>query len=180
VKREKRQELSTGYSAIFPVFSLSAEHVPLEGGVIVATNHLSRLDIPVLFPEPCPPGYNGAGDRQIPDYPLFRWFANTANGIWIDRTKADLLLFREAADAAKGRLCRISRRNPKRQRCPSGRQVWYGFAGAQGGCFRSYRLASPELNRLLGQCWPSGNRSYARFGPALNWILLDRSNRMRP
>ncbi len=117
------------------------EHVPLEGGVIVATNHLSRLDIPVLFLIPTRPDITALVTDKYKRYPFFRWFAESANGIWIDRTKSGFTAFREAADAAKGRLCRISRREPEAKAVSFWKASLVRLCWRSRRVFRSYRLA---------------------------------------
>lgn len=81
---------------------LGVEHIPREGGVIIATNHMSRLDIPVLFINPVRPDITALVADKYLRYPFFRWFAKTAGGIWLDREKADFSAFREAVNLIKG------------------------------------------------------------------------------
>ena len=75
-----------------------AENIPASGGVILATNHMSRLDIPLLFANPTRPDITALVTDKYQNYAFFRWFTITAGGIWIDRTKADFTAFRLAAD----------------------------------------------------------------------------------
>jgi len=77
------------------------ENLPREGGVIVATNHVSRLDIPVLFVNPVRPDITALIANKYLDYPVFRWFAESAGGIWLDRSKADFAAFSQSMEVLR-------------------------------------------------------------------------------
>lgn len=78
-----------------------AENIPREGGVIVATNHISRLDIPILFVNPIRPDITALVADKYLRYPLFRWFAETVGGIWIDRSQADFAAFSKSMEVLR-------------------------------------------------------------------------------
>jgi 1-acyl-sn-glycerol-3-phosphate acyltransferase len=80
---------------------VGAENIPATGGIILATNHMSRIDTPLLFINPVRPDITALVTDKYQDYAFFRWFTNTAGGIWIDRTKADFTAFRQAIEAIK-------------------------------------------------------------------------------
>lgn len=105
----KRETLQNWMRFIFDKFThlefIHPEYVPSQGGVIVATNHLSRIDIPVLFLIPTRPDITALVTDKYKRYPFFRWFAETARGIWIDRTKADFTAFREAISVLRRGGC---------------------------------------------------------------------------
>ena len=85
------------------------EYVPPRGPVLIATNHLSRIDIPLLGCLPTRPDITFLVTDKYQQYPFFRWFVLSAGGIWIDRTKADFTAFRLAAGAlAEGRALGIA------------------------------------------------------------------------
>jgi 1-acyl-sn-glycerol-3-phosphate acyltransferase len=75
------------------------ENIPLTGGVLIATNHMSRMDIPVLFLTPNRPDMTALVTTKYLKYPLLRWFIITAQGIWLDRDTADFGAFRNAINA---------------------------------------------------------------------------------
>src|SRR5512138_1438130 len=77
---------------------IGAENIPPNGGVIFATNHMSRIDIPLLFDNPVRPDITALVTDKYQAHAFFRWFTRTAEGIWIDRTKADFTAFRQAAE----------------------------------------------------------------------------------
>jgi 1-acyl-sn-glycerol-3-phosphate acyltransferase len=87
--------------AIARVEFVGAENIPATGGIILATNHMSRIDTPLLFINPVRPDITALVTDKYQDHAFFRWFTNTAGGIWIDRTKADFTAFRQAIEAIK-------------------------------------------------------------------------------
>lgn len=78
---------------------IGTENIPLTGGVLIATNHMSRMDIPVLFLTPNRPDMTALVTTKYLKYPLIRWFIVTAQGIWLDRETADFGAFRTAVNA---------------------------------------------------------------------------------
>ncbi len=77
------------------------ENIPREGGIIVATNHMSRMDIPMLFVNPARPDITALVADKYVNYPGISWFAKTAGAIYIDRERADFGAFREAQKLIK-------------------------------------------------------------------------------
>ncbi len=74
------------------------ENFPITGGVLVVTNHMSRIDPALLF---------AIGDREdmtalVTDkyrrYPFFRWLIEGVGGIWINRESADFRALRAASE----------------------------------------------------------------------------------
>ncbi|MBP9040584.1 MAG: 1-acyl-sn-glycerol-3-phosphate acyltransferase [Anaerolineaceae bacterium] len=80
---------------------IGTENIPPEGGVLIACNHMSRMDIPVLFLTPNRPDMTALVTTKYLKYPLIRWFIVTAEGIWLDRETADFSAFRKAVEALK-------------------------------------------------------------------------------
>jgi 1-acyl-sn-glycerol-3-phosphate acyltransferase len=80
------------------------ENLPKEGGFLLATNHMSRIDTPVLMMNPVRPEITAlVADKYKKDL-LFAWFINSAGAIWLDREKADFAAFRAAQQALKDGL----------------------------------------------------------------------------
>jgi 1-acyl-sn-glycerol-3-phosphate acyltransferase len=144
------------------------EHIPLSGPVLITTNHLSQLDIGVLFGNPRRPDITALVTTKYLDHALIRWFTDTAEGIWIDRERADFGAFRAAVDALqRGVAVGIS---PEGTRSKTGRLlqgkpgavllglktgapiVPVGLAGTETGAQRLKHLRKPHM--------------VARFGPA--------------
>ena len=75
---------------------IGEENVPREGAFILATNHMSRADVPILFGIPVRDDvYALAGDSYKKN-PLFKYFIETTHSIWIDRSGADFTALRAA------------------------------------------------------------------------------------
>jgi 1-acyl-sn-glycerol-3-phosphate acyltransferase len=88
---------------------INLENIPAEGGVILALNHLSKVDTPVLFVNPRRLDITALVTTKYQDNPFFRWFANTAEGIWVNRDIADFSAIRKASEElAKGRALGIA------------------------------------------------------------------------
>ncbi len=100
MKRETLQQIMRwGIKNLTVSEFIGLENVPATGGIIVATNHMSRIDIPLLFSLPVRLDITALVTDKYQRYPLFKWIAITGGGIWIDRTKADFTAFRLAAEA---------------------------------------------------------------------------------
>ncbi|MDO8942434.1 MAG: lysophospholipid acyltransferase family protein [Desulfobacterales bacterium] len=102
MKRETLQKLvDVIFHVIADIRFVGAENIPAQGGIILATNHMSRLDIPLLFLNPTRPDITALVADKYKSQAFFRWFTQTSGGIWIDRSKADFNAFRQAADVLK-------------------------------------------------------------------------------
>ncbi len=64
------------------------ENVPQDGAFILATNHLSRLDTPLLGIT-CPRKVYAMVATKYQAYPFFRWLMDMADAIWVRRTEFD-------------------------------------------------------------------------------------------
>lgn len=74
-----------------------AQNVPGKGGVIVAINHTSHMDTPLLMANPTRPDITALVTTKYKKKPLVAWFTNTGKGIWINRDIADFTAIRKAA-----------------------------------------------------------------------------------
>lgn len=85
------------------------ENIPAEGAVILAINHLSHVDPPVLFVNPRRPDITALVTTKYQEKPFVKWFTNIAEGIWINRDIADFSAIRKASEElAKGRALGIA------------------------------------------------------------------------
>jgi 1-acyl-sn-glycerol-3-phosphate acyltransferase len=80
---------------------LGLENIPLEGGVIIATNHNSRMDSLLLFITPNRKDITALVADKYQKYPLFKWILVTAGIIWLDRENADFGALRAAVEVLK-------------------------------------------------------------------------------
>ena len=81
------------------------EHIPAKGGVLIATNHLSRLDIPVLFDIPARPDITCVITTKYKKNLLIAPLAWMGDAIWIDRDIADFTAIKTALDFLKKGGC---------------------------------------------------------------------------
>lgn len=155
------------------------EHIPASGGVIIATNHMSRVDIPVLFVNPVRDDVTALVADKYKRYSLLSWFIRTAEGIWLDREKADFTAFRVAADALRaGQALGIA---PEGTRSDTSQLL----EGKSGTILLALRTGAPivpvgiagsesAVKKLLSFRRP---HMVARFGPAFTIPTLSRENR---
>lgn len=80
---------------------LGLENIPLQGGLIVATNHMSRIDTLLLLITPNRRDVTALVADKYQKYPLFGWIVSTAGGIWLDRENADFGAMRAGLEALK-------------------------------------------------------------------------------
>jgi 1-acyl-sn-glycerol-3-phosphate acyltransferase len=158
---------------------IGGENVPVRGGVLLATNHMSRMDIPALFITPSRPEMTALVTTKYLKYPLLRWFIITANGIWLDRDTADFSAFRKAVEALRaGKALGIA---------PEGtRSVTASLLeGKPGTALLALRAGVPivpvaiigtedAVPKLLHFKRPS---IQVKFGPVIPAPVLDRGNR---
>jgi 1-acyl-sn-glycerol-3-phosphate acyltransferase len=78
---------------------LGMENIPPSGPVIIATNHLSRLDIPLLLCNPVRKDLTGLVATKYLNFPVLNWIINSIGPIWIDREIADFGAIRVASEA---------------------------------------------------------------------------------
>lgn len=79
---------------------LGSKNLPTEGGFVIATNHLGRLDVALLF-------YALEGEfiltiaEKYEHHWLFGPIGNAMNGIWLDRFNADIGAIRKVLNRMK-------------------------------------------------------------------------------
>ena len=65
------------------------ENIPEQGGCLLASNHLSRLDAPLIFSVLQRKDSTALIANKYKKYPFFRWIIEGAQGIWLDRENPD-------------------------------------------------------------------------------------------
>ena len=147
------------------------EHVPSKGGAVIAANHCSYLDPPVMA---------GSSNRRIVHFmardtlfsnPVARWFFPRVGVMPIDRTRGDLGALRKAIAALKeGKVIGLF---PEGTRSPDGQmreaKGGIGFLIAKGdvpvvplyisGTFAAFPKGADKLRP---------GRLVARFGPPIS------------
>lgn len=77
------------------------ENVPADGALIIATNHMHYMDIPLLFINPVREDLTALVTTKYQHHWFIRWFCDTAGGIWINRDIADFSAMQAASKALK-------------------------------------------------------------------------------
>ncbi|MEW6717812.1 MAG: lysophospholipid acyltransferase family protein [Chloroflexota bacterium] len=72
------------------------ENLPSEGAYILATNHLSRFDPPLIFALIDREDVTALVAKKYLRYPFFRILVNAVDGIWLDRENPDPKALRAA------------------------------------------------------------------------------------
>jgi len=86
------------FAVLARVHVTGLEHIPRQGPGILAANHLSRLDSPLIF---CLVERSDLTALVADTYQKFwiiRWLVSAVNGIWINREQADLKALRAASN----------------------------------------------------------------------------------
>jgi 1-acyl-sn-glycerol-3-phosphate acyltransferase len=77
------------------------ENMPAKGALIIATNHMHYMDIPLLFINPVREDLTALVTTKYQHHWFIRWFCNSAGGIWINRDIADFSAMQAATKALK-------------------------------------------------------------------------------
>jgi len=77
------------------------ENIPTDGPLMIVTNHLSRLDIPLLLVNPIRPEITALVADKYRKYAFFRWILDTCGVIYLNRDTADFKAFRDAKNVIK-------------------------------------------------------------------------------
>ncbi len=140
--------------------------VPLSGGCILATNHLSRLDPPLLFMLIERDDLTALVADKYQKYPFIPWLVNTLKGIWIHREEADFGALKDALRyLQQGGLLGIApegTRSRSRGLLPGKPGVAYladkasvpvvpvAISGTEGAIFKLLTLRRPKIRVVFG------------------------------
>jgi len=155
------------------------DNVPPSGGCILATNHLSRLDTPLLFMAIERTDFSGLVTDKYRHNPLFALFVEVSDSIWINRDIADHKAIRAGLDHIKnGGLLGIApegtrSRNGKMLQAKSGVTLIAEKAGVPIIPVGIYGTED-TMSRLMHFQRPM---IYAKFGKAFLLQPIDRSDR---
>ena len=78
------------------------ENIPTKGGYIAAANHLSIVEIPLVYCLLNRYDVTGLVAKKHRKNPLFRWLINALDGIWLSREEIDTRALKAARDHLKG------------------------------------------------------------------------------
>lgn len=101
----KRATLSSIVKFLIRLFTRTQfgglENIPDSGALIIATNHMHYMDIPLLFINPVRKDLTALITTKYQHHWFIRWFSDTAGGIWINRDIADFSAMQAASKALK-------------------------------------------------------------------------------
>lgn len=180
MKREKLQRLMYFlFDKITDTRFYGLENIPETGGVIVAVNHMSRMDIPLVLVNPVRPEITALVADKYATFPGLNWIINTAGGIYLDRDRADFGAFRDAVKLIKsGVAMGIA---PEGTRSKSGEMI----EGKPGMILLAMRTGVPIIPVGLSGTDTAFRRLFtfrkprqsARFGKPFQIPDIDRNNR---
>ncbi|GAB4579874.1 MAG: lysophospholipid acyltransferase family protein [Anaerolineales bacterium] len=96
VRERLRQVLYFLFRTLTRLEIIGEDNIPTEGGCLLALNHLSRLDGPLIFAILKRKDCTGLIANKYKHYPIFSWVVETAQGIWLDRDNPDFGALRAA------------------------------------------------------------------------------------
>jgi len=155
------------------------EHLPKEGGVLVATNHVSRLDTILLFINPARDDITALVADKYQKNPFFKWLMNTGGIIWLDRENADFGAVRAAVAALKQGvslgIAPEGTRSPVAQLQPGKQGIVLVALKAQVPIVPVAIIGTRDVfPKIFSLRFP---RITLRFGPAFSIPPLERENR---
>jgi len=155
------------------------ENVPYQGGAILAVNHISRLDAPLVYVMIDREDATGLVADKYKKSIFFRWIVTIMDGIWINREEADFKALKEARDYLKsGKILGIA---PEGTRSPNGKmqsaKTGTAYLADKAGvpvipvAITGTEKAFRELSRLKRP------RLSVHYGEPLRLLPIERQNR---
>ena len=153
------------------------ENLPASGGYIVAANHLSVLEVPLIYCLLNRDDVTGLVAKKHRKNPLFRWLVDAIGGIWLNREEADTRALRAARDHLKnGGVLGIS---PEGTRSPTGSLI----PAKAGVAFLADQTAVPIVPVAVTGTWKATRKLLTlqrpiirvRFGQPFRLPALDRT-----
>jgi 1-acyl-sn-glycerol-3-phosphate acyltransferase len=143
---------------------IGQKKMPTSGRLLLAANHISWYDIPILALH-SPRTVDFLADSVFFQNPVSRWFFENMNGIRYDRSSLDSRAVREMIKRmSSGRAVVIF---PEGRLCPSGESLFTGLALRPGMARLAITAQAPLLPVVL-----LGTERYRRF---LSWMPVCRT-----
>ncbi len=159
----------------------NAHNIPKTGGVLLTTNHLSRLDTPFLIASTRRNDLVAIVAKKYQKKPFFKWIlTQIGTMVWMDREKTDFSAIREALNYMRhGALVGIA---PEGTRSHNGQGL---LEGKQGAAVMAARAEVPILPvGIIGSDqvyanWGKLRRPHIimRFGEPYTLPEMDREDR---
>lgn len=96
IRRFLRWMVRLIFTLLTNVRAIGLENVPRQGGILLATNHLSRIDPPLIFYLVPRTDTTALVAESYRKNPLLRLLIGAIGGIWINRQEADVSALRAA------------------------------------------------------------------------------------
>lgn len=80
------------------VTTIGKGNLPQKGGYLAAANHLSMIEVPLVYCTINRNDVTGLVAKKHQKNPFFRWIVNSMGGIWIKREEIDTRALRTARD----------------------------------------------------------------------------------
>jgi len=174
-----RRVLHFLFYALCRVELVGLENIPQTGGVLGATNHLSRLDGPLVYAIMPREDVSALAAKTYRKNPFFRWVLESARIIWLDRENPDPRTLKKAIHFLReGGILGIA---PEGTRSRTGAMI----PAKPGVAYLATRAEVPLLPVALTGT-EKAMRSLMRlkrpkvrveFGPTFELPPLDRKNR---
>lgn len=155
------------------------ENLPASGGYIVAANHLSVLEVPLIYCLLNRDDVTGLVAKKHQKTALFRWIVDTVGGIWLNREETDTRALRTARDHLRnGGVLGIS---PEGTRSPTGSLM----PAKAGVAFLADQADVPIVPVAVTGTWKATRKILmlqrpilrVRFGQPFRLPPLDRAER---
>lgn len=155
------------------------ENIPSQGGYIIAANHLSMIEVPLIYCIINRDYVTGWVAKKHQSNPFFRWIVNSMGGIWLNRQEIDTSALRAARDHLRaGGVIGLA---PEGTRSGTGALI----QAKTGAAFLADQARVPILPVGVSGTWQITNeiltlrrpRITVRFGELFTLPPIDRSNR---
>jgi 1-acyl-sn-glycerol-3-phosphate acyltransferase len=160
---------------------IGLENLPPKGGYIIAANHLSVIEVPLVYCVIKRQDITGLVAKKHQKNFFFRWLVDTAGGIWLNREEADTQALRNASTHLQnGGILGIS---PEGTRSQTG-----GLIPAKTGvAYLADRVQVPLIPVAITGTWKAFRkiillrrpRITVRFGKPFTLPPLDRQDRAK-
>ncbi|MGW8250664.1 MAG: lysophospholipid acyltransferase family protein, partial [Anaerolineales bacterium] len=167
IRRFLRWAIRLIFTLLSNVRAIGLENVPREGGILLATNHLSRIDPPLIFYLVPRDDTTALVADSYRKNPLLRLLVNALGGIWINRQGADFSALRTArAHLQAGRMLGVApegTRSHTRALIPAKTGIAYladkasvpvlpaAIHGTETAFEMLFRLRRPQITLQFGQ-----------------------------
>ena len=157
------------------------ENLPKRGGVLLTTNHLSRLDTPLLLAITEREDLVGIVAKKYQEKPFFRWIlSKVGTMVWMDRERTDFSALRDALyQLRSGAIVGIA---PEGTRSKEAKGL---LEGKQGAALLASRASVPIVpvgivgSEKINEHWLRLKRPpiVVRIGEPYTLPEMDRENR---